>query len=42
METNARPNVSIIVLNYNGKHLIGACLDSLRYQAYKNIEIIGC
>ena len=40
MDTNARPNVSIIVLNYNGKHLLGECLDSLRNQAYKNIEII--
>ena len=40
MDRNAGPNVSIIVLNYNGRHLIGECLDSLRNQTYKNIEII--
>lgn len=29
-----RPFVSIILVNYNGKHFLGACLDALRGQTY--------
>jgi GT2 family glycosyltransferase len=35
-----QPLVSVIVPNWNGRDLIGACLDSLRSQNYPNIEII--
>jgi len=32
--------ISVIVVNYNGKHLLRACLESLYSQYFKNIEII--
>lgn len=32
--------VSIVVTNYNNERYIEACLDSLRRQSYKNIELI--
>lgn len=32
--------VSVIVLNYNGKHLLEECIDSILGQTYKEIEII--
>ncbi len=35
-----RPLVSIIVLNYNGKHHLKACLDSLLKTDYSNFEIL--
>jgi len=34
------PLVSIVVLNYNGKHHLKTCLDSLQRTKYPNIEII--
>jgi len=34
------PLISAIVLNWNGKDVIGACLRSLRNQTYSNLEII--
>jgi GT2 family glycosyltransferase len=36
----AEPLVSIIVPNWNGGHLIGNCLDSLRAQRYPRLELI--
>lgn len=35
-----KPKVSIIVVNWNGKHLITKCLNSCFNQAYADIEII--
>lgn len=32
--------VSVIVVNWNGKHLLGECLDSLLAQTVKGIEIV--
>lgn len=32
--------VSVIVVNYNGKGIIGACLESIAKQSYKECEII--
>ncbi len=32
--------ISVIIVNYNGKHLLRACLESLHNQYFKNIEII--
>jgi GT2 family glycosyltransferase len=34
------PLVSVIVPNWNGGHLIGACLDSLRAQTAPDVEVI--
>src|SRR5258708_24602708 len=34
------PLVSVIVVNYNGPHLLGRCLDSLRNQTYPSVELI--
>ncbi len=34
------PIVSVIVVNWNGKHLLGECLDSLKAQRASGIEII--
>jgi len=31
---------SVIIVNYNGKHLLKECLDSIREQTYKDFEII--
>lgn len=33
-------SVSIIVLNYNGKHFLKKCFDSILNQSYQNFEII--
>jgi GT2 family glycosyltransferase len=35
-----RPLVSIIIVNWNGKHLLRDCLGSLAKISYKNTEII--
>ncbi len=32
--------VSVIIPNWNGRHLLGACLESLRAQSYPNVEVI--
>jgi GT2 family glycosyltransferase len=34
------PKVSIIILNWNGKHLLKDCLDSVFNQTYPNYEVI--
>jgi len=34
------PLVSVIVVNYNGRHLLGDCFHSLTQQTYSNYEII--
>ncbi len=34
------PLVSVIIVNWNGKHLLGECLDSLAAQRFKNFEVI--
>jgi len=34
------PLVSIIILNYNGRYLLPACIDSVVAQSYKELEII--
>lgn len=32
--------VSVVIPNWNGRHLVEACLDSLRGQTYKPIEVV--
>jgi GT2 family glycosyltransferase len=34
------PMVSVVVLNWNGAHLLPACLDSVRAQTFRDFEII--
>ena len=34
------PTVSVIVLNYNGAHLLEDCLSSLKAQTYRDFEVI--
>jgi GT2 family glycosyltransferase len=34
------PLVSVVIVNWNGKHLLGECLDSLLAQSFKDFEII--
>jgi GT2 family glycosyltransferase len=34
------PKVSVVVLNWNGAHLLPDCLDSVRRQTFQDIEII--
>ncbi len=40
MPDPALPKVSVIVLNYNGAHLLPDCLESLQRQDWPNLEII--
>lgn len=35
-----RAKVSVIVINWNGKHLLGECLNSIKNQDYDNFNII--
>jgi len=35
-----KPRVSVIVLNWNGKHFLEKCLDSLLNQDYPNFEVL--
>jgi GT2 family glycosyltransferase len=35
-----KPLISLIIINYNSKHLLQACLESIENQTYGNIEII--
>jgi GT2 family glycosyltransferase len=37
---NSAPTVSIILVNWNGQHLLGPCLDALQRQTYRDFEII--
>ena len=37
---NTQPKVSVIVPTYNSSQFLGACLDSIKNQSYKNIELI--
>ncbi len=34
------PEISVIVVNWNGKHLLGECLSALRQQAFRDFETI--
>jgi GT2 family glycosyltransferase len=34
------PLASVIIVNWNGKHLLGECLDSISAQRFRNFEII--
>jgi len=34
------PLISIIILNWNGKKVIEACLNSVKKQSYKNLEVV--
>jgi len=36
----AQPRVSVIIVNWNGKHLLGECLDSLSAQSFKDHEVV--
>lgn len=38
--TEKAPLVSVIIVNWNGKGVIGECLDALRRQTFKDFEII--
>lgn len=38
--TEEKGLVSIIILNYNGKHLLDDCIGSIRLQDYRQIEVI--
>ena len=35
-----KPRASVIVLNWNGKHFLEKCLDSLLNQDYTNFEVL--
>lgn len=39
-ERIATPRVSVVILNWNGRHLLGPCLDSMQAQTYKDFEIV--
>ena len=34
------PLVSVIVVNWNGRHHLAECLDSLAAQSYRNFEVV--
>ena len=34
------PQVSVVVLNWNGAHLLPVCLDSVRAQTFRDFEVI--
>ncbi len=38
--SSGRPCFSVIVLNWNGRHLLGECLDALRAQTFRDFETI--
>lgn len=40
MKTKKFPEVSVIIPNWNGRHLLKKCLDSLETQTYKDFEIL--
>jgi len=35
-----KPKVSIIIVNWNGRHLLSGCLDSLKRQTFRDFEVI--
>jgi len=35
-----QPLISVVIVNWNGKHLLGECLDSLMTQCFTKVEII--
>src|SRR4029077_13335868 len=35
-----KKKVSIVIPNWNGKHFLAGCLDSIRKQTYENVEVI--
>lgn len=35
-----KPLLSVVIINYNTKHLLKSCIDSLHSQTYKHLEII--
>lgn len=37
---NAAPTCSVIIVNWNGRALLGPCLEALRRQTYRDFEII--
>ena len=37
--TSDQPEITVGVITYNGKNIIGSCLDSLRAQTYPNLRI---
>jgi GT2 family glycosyltransferase len=39
-ETSVEPLVSVVVVNYNGRHLLEDCFHALNQQTYGNFEII--
>jgi len=39
-DTLSAPTVSVIIVNWNGKHLLADCLSSLRSQTFRDFEII--
>lgn len=39
-DTAQRPLISVVVPTYNQAEYLGACLDSIWFQDYPNIEII--
>jgi len=34
------PSLSVVIVNWNGRHLLGPCLDALRRQTFRDFEII--
>ena len=37
---NPQPSISVIIINWNGRHLLGKCLGLLRKQALRNAKIL--
>ncbi len=40
MDSSRKPRCTVIVLNFNGEHLLPACLDSLAAQSGTNIDTV--
>jgi len=34
------PSISIVICNWNGRHLLEECLDSLQRQTFRDFEVI--
>ncbi len=39
-DASSAPRVSVVIVNWNGKHHLGECLGSLRTQTFRDFEII--